>query len=92
MSDQYETYETYSPEPTRRQSGDRTTLVERLPTARVISAPTPPMRTRTVVRNDDVVAAAMAASQLIWTIVWSVVILVLLMVGLQALHVYLHLF
>lgn len=92
MSDQYEPYESYSTDPRRARPAEPTTIVQRLPTARVVSAPAPPVRTRTVIRNEDVVAAATAASQLIWTIVWSVVVLVLLMVGLQALHVYLHLF
>lgn len=100
MSDQYETYETYPSSPARRVSGsgtepepsERTTIVGRLPTARVVTAPTPPVRIRTISQHEDVVAVAMAASQLIWTIVWLVVVIVLLMVGLQALHVYLHLF
>jgi hypothetical protein len=48
--------------------------------------------TRTVVADDDPVANAWAASQMIQTIVWSVVVLVLLIVALWALHVYAHLF
>lgn len=48
--------------------------------------------TRTIVNNDDPVANAYAASQLIQTIVWSIVVLVLLIVALWALHVYAHLF
>ncbi|MGH2442934.1 MAG: hypothetical protein ACRDFX_07210 [Chloroflexota bacterium] len=55
------------------------TVVEHRPTTRVI-------------RNDDPVGNAYAASQLIQTIVWSVVIIVLLVVLLLALHVYAHLF
>jgi hypothetical protein len=43
---------------------------------------------RTVVRTDDPVGSALAASQLIQTVVWSVVVLVLLVVALWALHVY----
>lgn len=56
------------------------TVVERVPTR------------RTIVNNDDPVANAYAASQLIQTIVWAVVVLVLLIVALWALHVYAHLF
>lgn len=98
MSDQYETYETYSSNAWNQaprsevETGERTTIIQRVPTTRVIEAPGPPVRTRTISQNQDVVAVAMAASQLIWTIVWSVVIIVLLVVLLQALHVYLHLF
>ena len=69
------------------------TVVERVPATTVprTVVEQAPM-TRTIVNNDDPVANAYAASQLIQTIVWSVVVLVLLVVALWALHVYAHLF
>jgi hypothetical protein len=56
-----------------------TTVVERRP------------RT-TIVHDDDPIANAYAASQLVQTIIWAIVVLVLLVVALLALHVYAHLF
>ena len=98
MSDQYDSYETYSRDRSYRvpgsewEPGERTSVMERVPVVRTVTAPSPPVRTQTIIRNGDALTKAMAVSQLIWTIVWSLVVLVLLAVLLDALHVYAHLF